>query len=68
MVESELITSRAIADDDVPMVVEWFYGELLFKEVLDADSIAYALDVAVNKLRATGVAPYQWASFVHMGA
>jgi hypothetical protein len=66
--ESGLITSRAIADDDGPMVAEWFYEELLSKEVVDAVSVAYALDIAVGKLRATGVAPYRWAPFIHMGA
>jgi hypothetical protein len=68
MNESRLIMSRAIADDDGPKVAEWFYKELLSKEVIDADSVAYALDVAMSKLRATGVAPYQWAPFIHMGA
>jgi hypothetical protein len=68
MNESGLIMSRAIADDDGPMVAEWFYEELLSKDVLDADSVAYALDVAVGKLRATDVAPYRWAPFIHMGA
>jgi hypothetical protein len=68
MDESTLITSRAIADDDGPKVAEWFYEEFLSNEVVDADSVAYALDVAVGKLRATGVAPYRWAPFIHMGA
>jgi hypothetical protein len=65
---SGLMTSRAMADDDGPKVAQWFYEELLSKEVMDENSVAYALDVAVGKLRATGVAPYRWASFIHMGA
>jgi hypothetical protein len=65
---SELMTDRAMADDDGPKVAQWFYEELLSKEVIDTDSVAYALDVAVSKLRATGVAPYRWAPFIHMGA
>jgi hypothetical protein len=66
--ESGLISSRAIADEDGPMVARWFYEERLSKGVVDADSVAYALDVAMGKLRATGVAPYRWAPFIHMGA
>jgi hypothetical protein len=65
---SGLMTDRAMADDDGPKVAQWFYEELLSKEVIDTDSVAYALDVAVGKLRATGVAPYRWAPFIHMGA
>jgi hypothetical protein len=65
---SGLMTDRAMADDDGPKVAQWFYKELLSKEVIDTDSVAYALDVAVSKLRATGVAPYRWAPFIHMGA
>jgi hypothetical protein len=54
---SRLMIARAMADDDGPMVAEWFYEELLSKDMVDADSVAYALDVAVGKLRATGVSP-----------
>jgi hypothetical protein len=65
---SGLMTDRAMADDDGPKVAEWFYEELLSTEVMDENIVAYALDVAVGKLRATGVSPYRWAPFVHMGA
>jgi CHAT domain-containing protein len=60
--------SRAIADADGPKVAKWFYEELLSKEVVDADSVAYALDAAVGKLRDSGVSPDRWAPFIHMGA
>jgi hypothetical protein len=60
--------SRAIADVDGPKVAKWFYEELLSKEVVDADSVAYALDAAVGKLRDSGVSPDRWAPFIHMGA
>jgi CHAT domain-containing protein len=63
-----LTASRAIADDDGPQVAKWFYEELLAKEVIDADNVAYALDMAVGKLRASGVPPSRWAPFIHMGA
>jgi hypothetical protein len=59
---------RAIADDDGPKVAKWFYEELLSNEVVDADSVAYALDFAVGRLRDSGVSPHRWAPFVHMGA
>jgi hypothetical protein len=63
-----LTISRAIVDDDGPNVAKWFYEELLSKEVVDADSVAYALDTAVGKLRESGVSPDRWAPFIHMGA
>jgi hypothetical protein len=58
---------RAITDSDGPKVAKWFYEELLAKEVVDGDSVAYALDFAVSKLRASGVSPERWAPFIHMG-
>jgi hypothetical protein len=63
-----LTTSRAISDEDGPKVATWFYEELLSKEEVDGDSVAYALDSAVSKLRASGVSPNRWAPFIHMGA
>jgi hypothetical protein len=63
-----LIVSRAIVDDDGPKVAKWFYEELFAKEVVDVDSVAYAIDVAVGKLRESGVPPHRWAPFIHMGA
>jgi CHAT domain-containing protein len=63
-----LTTSRAISDVDGPEVAKWFYEELFTKEVVDADSVACALDVAVDKLRNSGVGPQRWAPFIHMGA
>jgi hypothetical protein len=62
------MTNRAISDADGPKVAQWFYEELFAKEVVDADSVAYALDSAVGKLRNSGVSPDRWAPFLHMGA
>jgi hypothetical protein len=59
--------SRAISDIEGPKVAKWFYEELLSKEVVDADSVAYALDAAVSKLRNSGVPPTRWAPYIHMG-
>jgi hypothetical protein len=53
---------------DGPKVAKLFYEKLLAKEEIDADSVAYALDSAVGKLRASGVSPDRWAPFIHMGA
>jgi hypothetical protein len=63
-----LTIPRAISDVDGPKVAKWFYEELLAKEVVDADSVAYALDSAVGKLRNSGISPDRWAPFIHMGA
>jgi hypothetical protein len=64
---SGLMISRAISDIEGPKVAKWFYEELLSKEVVDADSVAYALDAAVSKLRNSGVPPTRWAPYIHMG-
>jgi hypothetical protein len=60
--------NRAISDVDGPKVAKWFYEDLFAAEVLDADSVAYALDFAVGKLRDSGVSADRWAPFIHMGA
>jgi hypothetical protein len=66
--EYGLMKHRAIRDDDGPKVAKWFYEDLFSKEVVDADSVASALDTAVGKLRDSGVSPDRWAPFIHMGA
>jgi hypothetical protein len=68
MSECLLTRTRAICDIDGPKVAKWFYEELFAREVVDGDSVAYALDSAVGKLRASGVPPERWAPFIHMGA
>jgi CHAT domain-containing protein len=68
MSECVLITSRAISDADGPKVAQWFYEELLSKEEIDLDRVAFALDAAVIKLRDSGVPPDRWVPFIHMGA
>ena len=49
-------------------MAEWFYEEIFSQEVIDADSIPIALDVAVGKLRHLGVPADRWVPFIHMGA
>jgi hypothetical protein len=58
-----------MADDDGPAMAQWFYEDLLSHEVIDADAVAYALDAAVEKLRAKiPLKPTRWAPYIHMGA
>jgi hypothetical protein len=66
--ERVLTSGRAISDVEGPKVAKWFYEELLSKELIDADSVAYALDSAVRKLRNSRVSPERWAPFIHVGA
>jgi CHAT domain-containing protein len=68
MSECLLTMTRAICDVDGPKVAKWFYEELLARQVVDVDSVAYALDSAVGHLRASGVSPERWAPFIHVGA
>jgi hypothetical protein len=58
-----------MGDIDGPDMAQWFYEDLLSNEVIDADAVAYALDVAVGKLRAKiPLLPTRWAPYIHMGA
>jgi hypothetical protein len=59
---------RAMSDQDGPVVAKLFYKNLFANEIIDADSIAYALDYAVTDLRKGGAPPERWATFIHMGA
>jgi hypothetical protein len=59
---------RSMGDKDGPFVAKEVYAELLQEPTLKPDDIPYALDAAVRKLRATGVPPSRWATFIHMGA
>jgi hypothetical protein len=59
---------RAMSDEDGPFVAEKFYKKLFEGTLVDADSVPYALDDAVRALRAKGVPPERWATFIHMGA
>jgi hypothetical protein len=65
--EQALTRGRAISDVDGPQVAKWFYEELFAKEEVNADSIAYALDSAVGKLRASRVSGAMGAIHTHGG-
>lgn len=60
--------SRAMRDEDGPLVVKHFYEGLFAGPSIDVDSVPYALDDAVAVLRAKDVSPARWATFIHMGA
>jgi hypothetical protein len=57
-----------MGDQDGPMVARELYKTLFAHDELTADDIAYALDAAVQVLRAQKVPPARWATFVHHGA
>jgi hypothetical protein len=57
-----------MGDADGPLVAEIVYRELMKKSVLESDDVAYAVDVAVSKLREAGLPASRWATFIHVGA
>jgi hypothetical protein len=57
-----------MSDEDGPIMAQWFYETFLQNETVDLRDVPYALDTAVQRLRETGVSPYRWATFMHMGA
>jgi hypothetical protein len=59
---------RAMRDEDGPIVSKAFYEKLLEGETITADTIPYALDHAVRKLRESGAPIGSWATFIHVGA
>ena len=58
-----------MGDLDGPIVAKTIYEELFHTgvETLDPETIPYALDSAVRKLRASGLAASRWAPYVHLG-
>jgi hypothetical protein len=59
---------RVMNDEDGPELAKWFYEGLMSNDTVDADAVAYALDDAVQKLRAKEPSPNRWAQFIHVGA
>jgi hypothetical protein len=58
-----------MSDVDGPNMAKWFYEDLLSNKTIDADAVAYALDVTVGKLREKiPLVPKRWAPYIHMGA
>jgi hypothetical protein len=68
MGHSPAICRRAMRDEDGPVVSKAFYKKLLESETITADTIPYALDHAVRKLRESGAPVGSWATFIHVGA
>ena len=56
-------------DTDGPMIAKAVYEELFAgnSEYLDPNTVPYALDAAVQRLRLTAPAPSRWAPYVHIG-
>ncbi len=55
-------------DEDGPVVAKIVYSELMKEQFWDPDVIPFALDLAIRTLRRSGVPPYRWAPYIHMGA
>jgi hypothetical protein len=64
----DTILNRSMGDVDGPTVASQVYEEMLTKSELNLDDIPYALDRSVGVLRARGIPPCRWATFVHIGA
>ena len=62
------LSDRSMNDEDGPFIAKVVYEELVKNNHLDLTAVPYALDLAVQKLRKTGVPPHRWAPYIHMGA
>jgi hypothetical protein len=58
-----------MADVDGPMVTESVYKKIFGSPsgLVEPDDVAYALDAAVQELRAVQSDPSRWAPYVHLG-
>jgi CHAT domain-containing protein len=67
--KSVIGTMWSMGDIDGPVVAETVYKELLGGDgdILDFDVVPYALDAAVQRLRAQGLEPSRWAPYIHIG-
>ncbi|PPQ95851.1 hypothetical protein CVT26_015981 [Gymnopilus dilepis] len=56
-------------DSDGPQVAKIVYEELFKKTGVEVspDAIAYALDIAVQKLQESGIHASRWATYIHVG-
>jgi hypothetical protein len=55
-------------DCDGPFMAERVYERIFRDGKVDLSEVPYALDAAVQELRAMGVSPSRWATYVHIGA
>jgi hypothetical protein len=58
-----------MGDIDGPRFANRFYKELFsgFDQLLDVQSIPYAVDAAVQELRQMGLPPSRWAPYIYLG-
>ena len=64
-----ILVVRSMGNTDGPVVAKRVYRELFQgeSEFLDSDAVAYGLDAAVQDLRAQGIHPSRWGTYVHLG-
>jgi hypothetical protein len=55
-------------DVDGPFMAERIYKRIFLDNRLVLDQVPYALDAALSELRAQGVHPSRWATYVHVGS
>jgi CHAT domain-containing protein len=67
--KSVIGTMWSMGDVDGPVVAKTVYEALFAGEgdMLNFDVVPYALDAAVQKLRAQGLEPSRWAPYIHIG-
>jgi hypothetical protein len=58
-----------MGDIDGPIITEKVYQDIFSgkAEQFDPDDVPYALDAAVQELRARGLHPSRWATYIHLG-
>lgn len=59
--------TRTMGDEDGPFVAKEVYEAIVREECMDLDTIPYALDEAVRKLRERRVPLHRWAPYIHLG-
>ena len=61
--------NRSMSDIDGPYVSSHVYQRIFAESdvYLNPHDVAYALDEAVRTLRAQGLPPSRWATFIHLG-
>jgi CHAT domain-containing protein len=67
--KSVISTLWSMGDADGPIVTKTVYSELFAGDgdMVDFDVVPYALDAAVRELRAQGLEPSRWATYIHIG-
>ncbi|KAE9407060.1 hypothetical protein BT96DRAFT_174862 [Gymnopus androsaceus JB14] len=64
---SVIATMWTMEDSHGPPLMEVIYEELFRSDSFGSEGPAYALAVAIDRLRSNNVSPRSWATFVHYG-